>query len=137
MPWFPEFGYAMKMAAEGRAAEVSANAVRSYIESVHSGVPELGRSPEEQIVLHDPRAGRVEGSVAFKEFVESSSKWLAEANARTEWVASTATPGRAVGELIAYLTIDADFQCPFCGKFARETEPELIERYVDTGVLRL
>lgn len=106
MPWFPEFGYAMKMAAEGRAAEVSADAVRSYIESVHSGVPELGRSPEEQIVLHDPRAGRVEGSVAFKEFVESSLKWLAEANARTEWVASTATPGRAVGELIAYLTID-------------------------------
>lgn len=31
----------------------------------------------------------------------------------------------------------ADFQCPFCGKFARETEPELIKRFVDTGVLRI
>jgi protein-disulfide isomerase len=31
----------------------------------------------------------------------------------------------------------SDFQCPFCGKFARETEPELIERYVDRGVLRI
>ena len=31
----------------------------------------------------------------------------------------------------------SDFQCPFCGRFARETQPALVERYVDTGVLRL
>lgn len=31
----------------------------------------------------------------------------------------------------------SDFQCPFCGKFARETEPELIEKYVDDGTLRI
>ncbi len=31
----------------------------------------------------------------------------------------------------------SDFQCPFCGRFARETEPELIRRYVDKGVLRI
>lgn len=31
----------------------------------------------------------------------------------------------------------SDFQCPFCGRFARETEPALIERYVDAGVLRI
>ncbi len=31
----------------------------------------------------------------------------------------------------------ADFQCPFCGKFARETEPELIREYVEKGVLRI
>lgn len=31
----------------------------------------------------------------------------------------------------------ADFQCPFCGKFARDVEPELIERYVDTGTLKI
>ncbi|MFI9627341.1 DsbA family protein [Streptomyces sp. NPDC052042] len=35
--------------------------------------------------------------------------------------------------LIAY----EDFQCPFCGKFARETKPELIRSYVDKGVLRI
>jgi protein-disulfide isomerase len=28
----------------------------------------------------------------------------------------------------------SDFQCPFCGKFARETWPELKARYVDTGI---
>lgn len=31
----------------------------------------------------------------------------------------------------------ADFQCPFCGKFARDTEPELIEKYVKDGTLRI
>ncbi|MFC5070060.1 DsbA family protein [Kitasatospora cinereorecta] len=31
----------------------------------------------------------------------------------------------------------ADFQCPFCGKFARDTEPELIRSYVDKGILRI
>lgn len=30
----------------------------------------------------------------------------------------------------------SDFRCPYCGQFARETKPELIERYVDTGVVR-
>lgn len=31
----------------------------------------------------------------------------------------------------------SDFQCSFCAKFARETEQELITRYVDKGVLRI
>lgn len=31
----------------------------------------------------------------------------------------------------------ADFQCPFCGSFARDTKPELMERYVDEGLLRI
>jgi protein-disulfide isomerase len=31
----------------------------------------------------------------------------------------------------------ADFQCPFCGKFAHEVEPRLIEEYVESGVLKL
>ena len=35
--------------------------------------------------------------------------------------------------MVAY----SDFQCPYCGKFARETEKTLIKKYVDTGVLRI
>ncbi|WP_256103775.1 thioredoxin domain-containing protein [Streptomyces sp. ODS05-4] len=31
----------------------------------------------------------------------------------------------------------ADFRCGYCGKFARDTEPELIRRYVEKGVLRI
>ncbi|MEV4440309.1 DsbA family protein [Streptomyces sp. NPDC049577] len=31
----------------------------------------------------------------------------------------------------------ADYQCSFCGRFTRETLPELVRKYVDTGVLRI
>ncbi len=31
----------------------------------------------------------------------------------------------------------ADFQCGYCGKFARDTEPALIEKYVEKGTLRI
>ncbi|MET9433706.1 thioredoxin domain-containing protein [Streptomyces sp. NPDC006551] len=31
----------------------------------------------------------------------------------------------------------ADFKCGYCGKFARDTEPELVKRYVDNGTLRI
>ena len=31
----------------------------------------------------------------------------------------------------------SEFQCPFCGRFVRETEPTLVKRFVDTGVLRI
>lgn len=31
----------------------------------------------------------------------------------------------------------SDFQCPFCGRFARETVPEPLRSYVDKGVLRI
>ncbi|MFJ6658991.1 DsbA family protein [Streptomyces sp. NPDC091377] len=31
----------------------------------------------------------------------------------------------------------SDFQCPYCGRFARETKPELLRSYVDKGVLRI
>ena len=31
----------------------------------------------------------------------------------------------------------SEFQCPFCGKFARDTEPTLIKRYVKNGTLRI
>ncbi|MFJ9430619.1 DsbA family protein [Streptomyces sp. NPDC101490] len=31
----------------------------------------------------------------------------------------------------------ADFKCGYCGKFARDTEPLLVEKYVDEGVLRI
>ncbi|MFE2461762.1 DsbA family protein [Streptomyces sp. NPDC059402] len=31
----------------------------------------------------------------------------------------------------------SDFQCPFCGRFARTTKPELLRSYVDKGILRI
>ncbi|MFC8817149.1 DsbA family protein [Streptomyces rochei] len=31
----------------------------------------------------------------------------------------------------------SDFQCPYCGRFARETKPALLRDYVEAGVLRI
>ncbi|WP_318208421.1 DsbA family protein [Streptomyces sp. SJL17-1] len=31
----------------------------------------------------------------------------------------------------------ADFKCGYCGKFARDTEPVLVKKYVDNGTLRI
>lgn len=31
----------------------------------------------------------------------------------------------------------ADFQCPFCGRFFHQTEPQIVEQYVKTGKARL
>ncbi|MVO90681.1 thioredoxin domain-containing protein [Streptomyces sp. p1417] len=31
----------------------------------------------------------------------------------------------------------ADFKCGFCGKFARDTEPDLVKKYVPDGTLRI
>ncbi|WP_020497269.1 DsbA family protein [Sciscionella marina] len=31
----------------------------------------------------------------------------------------------------------SDYRCPFCAQFSRSTEPELVQRYVDKGKLRI
>lgn len=45
----------------------------------------------------------------------------------------------ALGDVDApvVMVIYSDFQCPFCGKFARDIEPDLIDEYVDDGTLRI
>ncbi|MGD8199541.1 DsbA family protein [Ornithinimicrobium sp. W1679] len=45
----------------------------------------------------------------------------------------------ALGEVDAPVVMIAysEFQCPFCGRFARETEPVLVEEFVEDGSLRI
>lgn len=51
---------------------------------------------------------------------------------------------RIAGEMTAIGALDApvviveygDFRCPFCGLFARDSMPVILEKYVDTGLVR-
>ncbi|MDP9484093.1 MAG: DsbA family protein [Chloroflexota bacterium] len=47
--------------------------------------------------------------------------------------------GRSVGRADAPVTVDvwADYQCPFCGQFARTVEPQIITDLVTKGTVRL
>lgn len=47
-------------------------------------------------------------------------------------------PGQAKGSTTAPVIIEefSDFQCSYCGKFARETLPRLSETYIATGQVR-
>lgn len=52
---------------------------------------------------------------------------------------------RIEGDPLALGDVDApvvfinysDYRCPFCAKFARDVEPEIIDEYVDAGLVRL
>ena len=52
---------------------------------------------------------------------------------------------RQAGDYTALGAVDApvvmveysDYSCPYCGRFARDTKPELVRKYVETGVLRM
>jgi protein-disulfide isomerase len=47
--------------------------------------------------------------------------------------------GKALGSPGAPVTVEiwADFQCPFCGRLAREVEPRLVTDFVEKGIVRL
>ena len=50
-----------------------------------------------------------------------------------------AQDGTTLGKSSAPVTLYLyeDFQCPYCGQFSRETFPELVERYVREGKVRM
>jgi protein-disulfide isomerase len=47
--------------------------------------------------------------------------------------------GRSLGSAGAPVTVDvwADFQCPVCGRLAREVEPSVVTEFVEKGIVRL
>ncbi len=54
-------------------------------------------------------------------------------------IAPVSAQDHTLGNLNAKVTIVeyADFQCPFCGKFYKETEQPIISQYVNTGKVQL
>lgn len=82
------------------------------------------------------RTGESEGQ-AGQDGQEGSSDDQSEALAALE--RREEDDPRALGDVDAPVVMIewADFQCPFCGAFARDTKPELVDRYVAEGILRI
>ncbi|RSS82451.1 thioredoxin domain-containing protein [Streptomyces sp. WAC06614] len=78
------------------------------------------------------RAGRPDSSASAGE--ESSARSALQKLARRDAGDKLAT-GRADAPVV--LIEYSDFKCGYCGKFARDTEPELIKKYVADGTLRI
>ncbi len=58
---------------------------------------------------------------------------------KLEFVSVSTEGGAVMGEADAPVTIlqFSDFQCPYCARFVREKLPQLKEKYIDTGKVKL
>ncbi|HEY2225394.1 nuclear transport factor 2 family protein [Actinomycetospora sp.] len=107
MPWFPDFVSAVELARRQTRANGQADPTAAYLAALERGdARDLETAWPGEVVIQDPRAGTVRGHRKIKQFVRRNGEWLAGLHARTETVASTASGGRAVLELLAYLTQD-------------------------------
>ncbi len=107
MPWFPDFASAVELARRQTRAAGRVDPVGQYFAALNNGDPRtLETVWPGEVVVHDPRAGRVQGHRQLREFVRRNQAWLAERHTRIETVAATCVSGRAVVELLAHLTGD-------------------------------
>ena len=104
MPWFPEFYSAVELARRQTRSAGLADPVGEYFSALNSGNAQILETawPGDVVVL-DPRAGEIRGHRHLRQFVHQNQVWLAEHLARTETVAGTRIPGRAVVELLVHL----------------------------------
>jgi hypothetical protein len=107
MPWLPDFLNAAELARKQTRAAGQADPVGQYLAALNAGdTHPLEDAWPGEVVVFDPRAGKVQGHRDLRHLVRYSHTLLAEYDARVETVASTVAPGRAVLELIVHLTED-------------------------------
>jgi limonene-1,2-epoxide hydrolase len=108
MPWFPDFVNAVELARVETRTAGRADPAGLYFEALEAGdTHDLETVWPGQVVVHDPRAGEVRGHRQLSRFVRRNQAWLKGLHARTETVASTSVQGRAVVEILAYLSTEA------------------------------
>ena len=105
MPWFPEFTSAVEQVRLQTRAAGHADPVGHYFAALNKAdAADLEAAWPGHVVIYDPRAGEVRGHRQVRHFVSQNRSWLAGLHPRTQTVASTVSGGRAVVELVAYLT---------------------------------
>ena len=107
MPWMPEV-FSAPIAEARRAEETAhANDAVPYYEGIMAEEPDaLIRSFAGEPLIHDPRAGHVEGARELRAFVSGTVEWLRERDAVVENVALTRTRPRTVEEVVLHLIGD-------------------------------
>lgn len=127
------------------ALAIAAMTGGSSDDEVGTAAPEVSAEPTEE-PAQDPAEDIAEDLVVEddpgqqQEALAEDQQAQEEARAQLAALATReADDPRALGDVDAPVVMIewADFLCPFCGVFARDTEPELIERYVETGILRI
>ena len=109
MPWFPDFVNAVHLARQQSRAAGQADPVSQYLTALQQGDTQaLEAVWPGELVVHDPRAGRVSGHRELRAFVKRNQDWLAKHHARIETIASTRVEGRAVVELLAHVSQGRD-----------------------------
>jgi ketosteroid isomerase-like protein len=107
MPWFPEFSSAVELARVQTREADQADPVRQYFAALNDGDSrELEDVWPGEVVIYDPRAGKIRGHKQLRKFVGSNRSWMAEHHVRTETLAATSADRRAVVELLAHLEHD-------------------------------
>ena len=107
MPWFPDFVSAAELARMELRAAGQADPVAQYLSALGDGRSQaLETAWPGQVVIYDPRAGRIRGHRELRRFLHANNAWFTERNAHVETVASIRVPGRAVVEVVAQLRVD-------------------------------
>lgn len=68
---------------------------------------------------------------------ESSADGPVASRAKRDFVPSNDPTSLGAADAPVVMVVYSEFQCPFCGRFAKDTLPALTERYVATGVMRI
>ncbi len=85
------------------------------------------------------------GAAAQKNRLDEANAPAASGAAAKPAAAALNLEHRIANDPVAMGAVDApvvmieysDYRCPFCGVYARKTQPEIIKEYVDTGQLRI